>query len=58
MEPMMMCLNGALNWEKLKWPRKMKSKKIGRSQFLTARNCRYDFTTRTNGRKKTQRFPR
>ena len=37
MEPMMMRLNGGLNLEKLKWPRKMKSKKIGRSQFLTAK---------------------
>ena len=37
MEPMMMRLNGGLILEKLKWLRKMKSKKIGRSQFLTAK---------------------
>ena len=37
LEPMMLRLNGGLNLEKLKWLRKMKSKKIGRSQFLTAK---------------------
>ena len=30
-------LKGGLNLEKLKWLRKMKSKKIGQSQFLTAK---------------------
>ena len=37
MEPMMMRFNGDLNLEKLKCVRKMKSKKIGESQFLTAK---------------------
>ena len=37
MEPMMMRLNGGLKLEKLKWLRKKKSKKIGQSQFLTAK---------------------
>ena len=37
MEPMMMRLNGGLTLEKLKWLRKMKSKKNRRSQFLTAK---------------------
>ena len=49
-------LNGGLNLENLKWLRKMKSKKIERSQFLTAKLL--DFTTRTNGGKKIQRVPR
>ena len=42
---------------KLKWLRKMKPKKVGRSQFLTAK-LRLDATTRTNGRKKIQGVPR
>ena len=38
MELMMMRLNGEVNLEKkLKWLRKMKSKNIGESQFLTAK---------------------
>ena len=57
MEPMMMRLNGGLNLEKLKWLRKMKSKKnrkkMDGANFLQ-RNCRLDFTTRNNGRKKIQ----
>ena len=43
---MMMRLNGGLNLEKLKWLRKIKSKKNGRSQFMTAK---FDFTTQTIG---------
>ena len=37
MDPMMMHLSGGLNLEKFKWLRKTKSKKIGQSQFLTAK---------------------
>ena len=51
MEPMMIHQNGGLNLEKVKWLRKMKSKNIGWSQFLTAK-CRLDFTTPTNECKK------
>ena len=46
---MMMRLNGGLTLEKLKWLRKMKSKKIGRSQFSTAKlqTWFYDSNKRT-----------
>ena len=37
MEPMMKRLNGGLNLDKLKWLRKNETKKVGRSQFLTAK---------------------
>ena len=57
MEPIMMHLNGGLNLEKLKCLRKIKFKNIGLSHILS-RNCRLDFTTQTNGRKKIQRVPR
>ena len=38
MEPMMKRLNGGLNLDKLKWlEKKNETKKVGRSQFLTAK---------------------